>query len=141
MEKLNVAGMAKNKNLSKHILDCGWGMFRTMLQYKTNVVLVNPAYTSQTCPACDHVSKENRKSQESFCCIECGYSANADFVGATNILRFAIKKGDVRPSSANVNQLDCAFGENVLNTGLNGCYLKTLQARRMNNTLLTQPHP
>lgn len=114
LEKLNVAGMAKNKNLSKHILDCGWGMFRTMLQYKTNVVLVNPAYTSQTCPACDHVSKENRKSQESFCCIECGYSANADFVGATNILRFGIKRGDARPSSANVNQLDCAFGEKYL---------------------------
>jgi transposase len=26
--------MVRNKNLSKHILDCGWGMFKTMLEYK-----------------------------------------------------------------------------------------------------------
>ncbi len=36
MENLNVKGMGKNKSLSKHILDAGWGMFRTMLEYSRN---------------------------------------------------------------------------------------------------------
>jgi hypothetical protein len=34
---------------------------------------------------CGHVSAENRKSQAKFVCIECGFSANADWVGAVNI--------------------------------------------------------
>ena len=41
-------------------------------------VFVDPAYTSQECSACGHVSPENRPSQELFYCEECGYTANAD---------------------------------------------------------------
>ncbi|WP_391540695.1 zinc ribbon domain-containing protein [Lonepinella koalarum] len=32
------------------------------------------------------VAKENRETQSHFECIECGYSENADVVGAINIL-------------------------------------------------------
>ncbi|WP_435806338.1 zinc ribbon domain-containing protein [Shewanella psychromarinicola] len=39
-------------------------------------------HTSQTCPSCDHVDKENRKSQAHFECVACGYQNNADVVGA-----------------------------------------------------------
>jgi len=42
-----------------------------------------PSYTSQICPMCGKCSAENRKG-ETFCCIRCGYTADADYVGATN---------------------------------------------------------
>ena len=49
------------------------------------VHITSPRYTSQTCPVCGCIDKENRKSQEDFECIECGYSANADFNASINI--------------------------------------------------------
>jgi putative transposase len=47
---------------------------------------VNPAYTSQTCPACGHVSAENRPSRAVFCCVQCHHTGHADLVAAHNIL-------------------------------------------------------
>ncbi|WFE69754.1 zinc ribbon domain-containing protein [Thiomicrospira sp. R3] len=32
---------------------------------------VNPKHTSQTCPCCAHVAKENRLTQSKFECVEC----------------------------------------------------------------------
>jgi putative transposase len=43
-------------------------------------------YTSQKCNSCGHTSKENRKTQSEFKCVECGHEQNADFQAATNIL-------------------------------------------------------
>ena len=37
-------------------------------------------------PACDHVSKDNRKTQAQFECVSCRYKNHADVVGAMNIL-------------------------------------------------------
>ena len=73
--------------LNKAILDQGWGMFVQMLQYKQawlggDVLKVDPKYTSQTCPSCGYVTKENRLTQAQFECVECGYTENADLVGA-----------------------------------------------------------
>ena len=48
---------------------------------------VPPQKTSITCPGCGHISKENRKTQAQFACVECGFSENADLVGAINVLR------------------------------------------------------
>src|SRR5580693_3219089 len=61
--------------------------------------------TSRKCPECGHVSTENRKSQAKFVCVECGFSANADFVVAVNIREAGLASlaclqplGDVSPS-------------------------------------------
>ncbi len=51
------------------------------------LVAVPPHHTSQTCPDCGHVSRDNRKTQANFACVACGYEENADLVGAINILR------------------------------------------------------
>lgn len=83
-EDLNVSGMAKSK-LAKHILDCGWTTFVNMLEYKTNVLKVNPQYTSQECSSCGHIARENRKSQSEFECVECGHKENADYQASKNI--------------------------------------------------------
>lgn len=77
--------------LNKSILDQGWYEFRRQLEYKQHwqggmVVAVPAHHTSQTCPSCGHVSKENRRTQARFKCIECDYTNNADLVGALNVL-------------------------------------------------------
>jgi putative transposase len=46
---------------------------------------INPACTSQRCPACGHVASENRKSQAVFACTACAYTGNADVNAATSI--------------------------------------------------------
>jgi len=86
-EDLNISKMVQDSKLAKHILDCSWGTFFEFLNYKTNVVKVNPAYTSQTCSKCGHVAKENRKTQSLFECIKCGHTDNADFQACQNILQ------------------------------------------------------
>jgi len=78
--------------LNKAILDQGWFEFRRQLQYKLDcnggmLIAVPPQNTSRTCPACGHVSKDNRQTQANFVCVECGYANNADVVGAINVLR------------------------------------------------------
>jgi putative transposase len=77
--------------LNKSILDQGWFEIRRQLEYKLNwsgghLVVVPPQNTSRTCPVCACVSRENRRSQAHFKCVDCGYSNNADVVGAINIL-------------------------------------------------------
>jgi putative transposase len=77
--------------LNRSILDQGWGAFRRQLEYKTAwrggyFVAVNPKNTSRTCPCCSHISVDNRKTQALFACIKCGHDANADHVGAINVL-------------------------------------------------------
>jgi len=85
MEDLNVRGMVRNPKLAKHILDAGWGMFGTMVAYKTNRVGVNPKHTSQQCYVCGHIAKENRKTQSEFECVKCGNIDNADVNAGKNI--------------------------------------------------------
>lgn len=77
--------------LNKAILDQGWGEFRRQLTYKQawrggEVIAVPPMHTSQRCPACWHTSRDNRKTQAQFACMECGFEENADLVGAFNVL-------------------------------------------------------
>jgi IS605 OrfB family transposase len=70
-----------------------WALFqlRQFLTYMAaevglSVVAVDPAYTSQTCSACGHCERDNRKSQAQFCCLKCGLMLNADFNAALNVL-------------------------------------------------------
>ena len=84
--------VAQKSGLNKSILRQGWGMFRTMLEYKckkfgSTLVLVNPKNTSRECRKCHFVSKENRKTQENFLCVNCGHDENADLLASKNIKR------------------------------------------------------
>ena len=49
------------------------------------VSFVNPKYTSQQCPICGHISKNNRITQEIFYCKKCFHNDNADINAAINI--------------------------------------------------------
>lgn len=68
---------------------------RTKIEYKAKlatvpVVLIDPRYTSQECSNCGDVSKSNRRSQSTFSCTSCGFSANADVNAALNIRSRAV---------------------------------------------------
>ncbi len=80
-------GKVTRKLLSKWNL----GEFNLRLKNKceisrTEIALVNPRYTSRTCPKCGFEDKKNRRG-EYFNCIVCGYSSDADINGAVNILQ------------------------------------------------------
>ena len=89
----NPGKMVKQKSgLNRAILDQAWYEFRRQLEYKLRwrggqLILISPQYTSQCCPACGHTAKENRTTQALFACVQCGYSNNADVVGAMNVLQ------------------------------------------------------
>ena len=53
--------------------------------YNIAVSLVQSEYTSQMCPKCRCIDPENRTEQETFCCINCGHTDNADHNAAINI--------------------------------------------------------
>lgn len=81
----------QKSGLNRSLLDQGIGEFIRQLDYKSSkyygkLIKVNPAYTSQTCSCCGSVSKDNRKSQAAFKCLDCGYTDNADYNAAKNIL-------------------------------------------------------
>ena len=103
--------------LNKAILDQGWGEFRRQLDYKLAwkggyLVAVPPRNTSRTCPACGHVSKDNRQTLAKFECVECGFEENADVVGAINVLRAGHARlacevsGAVMPPAAGTHRSD-----------------------------------
>ncbi len=52
---------------------------------EANVYLINEYNTSKTCPECDSTDTD-RLNQGKFKCLNCGYEANADYVGARNIV-------------------------------------------------------
>ncbi|MGX2973719.1 RNA-guided endonuclease InsQ/TnpB family protein [Ursidibacter arcticus] len=83
--------VAAKSGLNRAILDQSWFEFRRQLYYKTQwqggfLVAVPPQNTSRICPCCGHTAKENRQTQANFECVECGYTENADVVGALNVL-------------------------------------------------------
>lgn len=77
----------------------GWSFsqFVAFLEYKATlagipVEKVDPRYTSQACSSCGHTCRDNRKSQEKFLCVSCGFGMNADANAARNIRARALSK-------------------------------------------------
>ena len=112
VEKLNVKNMTKSakgdnnnhgKNvkqksgLNRSILEQGWGIFKILLKYKStwynsHFEEVNPKNTSLKCCQCGKVHKDNRQQQAVFKCTSCGFTLNADFNAALNILYLGLLK-------------------------------------------------
>jgi putative transposase len=110
ISKSAIKKVAQKSGLNRAILDASPFELHRQLEYKTHwqgglLVPVPPQNTSRKCPECGHVSAENRKSQAKFVCVECEFSANADFVAAVNIreaglasLAWSQPSSDVRAS-------------------------------------------
>jgi putative transposase len=73
-----------------------WGFYdlRQKITYKAEragipVILIDPRNTSRTCQVCGCVDKANRRTQESFLCVSCGFVSPADTNAAVIIGRRA----------------------------------------------------
>ena len=68
-----------------HIVDIKNMAERIGKKYGITISLTNAEYTSQQCSCCGYIHKDNRKTQERFKCIHCGYEENADLNASINI--------------------------------------------------------
>jgi putative transposase len=79
--------MARKQSLIQH--SWAFGQLGKFIEYEATergikVVYVNPRHTSQRCPKCGNVNRNNRHGHF-FRCISCGFVGHADIVAATNI--------------------------------------------------------
>ncbi|GAA1272328.1 RNA-guided endonuclease TnpB family protein [Kitasatospora nipponensis] len=96
-------GAVAKAGLNRSIADAGWGVFLAILTSKAEsagreVIAVDPRNTSRTCPACGHVSAQNRPTQDTFHCVTCDHRAHADTVGAINVLRAGLVRREANPA-------------------------------------------
>jgi len=85
--------------LKDRYVTVSWAFYdlRLKLTYKAylnghKVIIVDPKYTSQTCPKCGHTERDNRdKPNHIFRCKTCGYTSNDDRIGAMNLHRKGIE--------------------------------------------------
>lgn len=94
IEDLNVKGMLKNHKLARSISDCGFGMFRTLLENKcklygkTLVVADRFFPSSKTCSKCGHKKEELKLSERTFHCDKCNFEIDRDLNAAINLERW-----------------------------------------------------
>jgi putative transposase len=92
---VNSKALAKTK-MAKSVLDAGWGMLKTMLEYKcehAGIVFeeINEAYTTQTCSCCGIIPASSPKGRaglgiREWSCSACGATHDRDINAAKNIL-------------------------------------------------------
>jgi putative transposase len=83
--------------MAKSVLDSGWGLLRTFLQYKgqeagRSVQIVSERNTSRSCSSCGSLSGPqgvNGLRERLWMCVPCGESHDRDVNAAKNILRRA----------------------------------------------------
>ncbi|HEU4784646.1 MAG TPA: transposase [Ktedonobacterales bacterium] len=90
-EHLNVAGMRFKarrmnaylyaSNLAQLPKQLAWGAAKRGIRAQT----VKSAYSSQECHSCHHVARDNRPTQQTFCCVVCGHMNHADLNAAQNL--------------------------------------------------------
>ncbi|KAB8334860.1 transposase [Scytonema tolypothrichoides VB-61278] len=89
MEDLDYSKMAKGM-LGKHMLDAGFGQFRTIVKYVCwkrgkFFAQVDSRGTSQECPGCGAVAKKDLKTRVHHC-FNCGYTTDTD-VASGQVIR------------------------------------------------------
>ena len=93
IEDLNVKGMIKNSKLAKHIADCSWSKFTTMLEYKGkwyDCILhkVNRFFaSSQTCNICGTKNPKVKDLSVRDWTCSCGATHNRDTNASLNLLK------------------------------------------------------
>lgn len=83
-------GNGLNRAMRTELNSWAFNQLKQFLAYKARragvtLIEVDPRYSSQTCSACGHCERANRKTQEKFECLCCGFQANADFNAALNL--------------------------------------------------------
>jgi putative transposase len=92
IEDLAVENMVKNHRLALAIHDCGWGMFRQMLEYKVKDLRIIGRFqpSSRMCNICGDINKNLKLSDRNWTCSN-GHSLNRDLNAALNIKNFGLR--------------------------------------------------
>lgn len=91
LEDLSISDMCEDSFFAKSNLDASWGKFKDYLRYKaesagTEIILVNPKNTTQTCSNCGEKVSKNIWDREHEC-PNCGFSTTRDHNSSLNILK------------------------------------------------------
>ncbi|GHO88639.1 RNA-guided endonuclease InsQ/TnpB family protein [Dictyobacter formicarum] len=95
LEDLNVAGMLKNRSLSRAIADVGFAEFRRQVEYKALETGIQVKFVSQwepsskTCSSCKAVREELDLSERVFVCHACGLVIDRDVNASYNLADLA----------------------------------------------------
>ena len=93
IEDLYVAGMIRNRSLSRRIAGAAWGELRRQLTYKAVrygavIVVANRFYpSSKLCSDCGVVKAKLRLSERVFSCDHCGSRIDRDTNAARNLVK------------------------------------------------------
>ncbi|KKN14800.1 hypothetical protein LCGC14_0992500 [marine sediment metagenome] len=91
-EDLNIAGIVRNRKLSRAILDLGWGEFLRQLDYKaewygSEVIKIDRWFpSSKTCSCCGFKLKKLELGTRAWTCPGCSTELDRDLNAALNIL-------------------------------------------------------
>jgi IS605 OrfB family transposase len=91
VERLNVAGMLRNRRLARRIADAGFGELRCQLSYKTAwaggvLVEADTFYpSSKTCSGCGTVKAKLSLAERTYRCEVCGLCLDRDLNAARNL--------------------------------------------------------
>jgi putative transposase len=97
VENLNIKGMVKNHNLAKAISDVGWGMFCTMLKYKSEsegkqyIEIDRWFPSSKACHVCLNRADNLSLDVRVWTCKHCGTHHDRDVNAAINIRNEALR--------------------------------------------------
>jgi putative transposase len=97
VESLNVAGMLRERHISRSISDAGLGMILSQLHYKaswSNVTLVSADRfypSSKTCSSCGTVKTKLSRSAAVFACDKCDLQIDRDLNAALNLAALAFE--------------------------------------------------
>ncbi len=88
-EKLDIRGKAKSKRVSRLVSLWTRSILKDRVEFMASArgsrrEQVNPAYSSQMCPICGYVQRDNRNG-DMFQCIRCKHADHADRVAAKNL--------------------------------------------------------
>jgi len=88
-ERLDLRGKTKSKRLARQVSLWARKTLKERVEFKASAggsrrEQVNPAYSSQTCPTCGFVHRDNRRG-DVFQCRYCGHADDADRVAAYNL--------------------------------------------------------
>lgn len=91
VEDLNMKGMSQALNFGKSVSDNGWGMFVSMLQYKSifagkQLIKIDKWFpSSKTCSCCGGVKTELKLSERIYHCEKCDVEIDRDLNASINI--------------------------------------------------------
>lgn len=95
IEDLNVSQMLSNPKLAKHIQDCGWRTFRTLLEYKCQekgknlIVIGRFEPSSKRCNTCGHINQISL-SDRIYNCSNCNILIERDLNAARNVKDYGL---------------------------------------------------